>query len=82
VLSQPDAPAGGQTQACALATADGNTFLLVRGGGAENDCQVLLTDLSSSTVQTWQLAAGQIPPGTASNLDCDLIAISGNRVTV
>ena len=70
------------SQTCALATTDGNTFVLVRGATADNDCRVLLADLASSTIQTWQESTSQIPPSGAATLFCDLTAQSGNRVDV
>lgn len=78
VVAQTQASA----QACALATTDGNTFVLVRGASADDDCRLLLTDLASSTVQTWQVSRAQFPPGAANSLSCDLNATSGNRVDV
>jgi hypothetical protein len=70
------------SQTCALATKDGNTFVLVRGAAADNDCRLLLADLASSTIQTWQASTAQLPPSGASTLFCDLTAQSGNRVDV
>lgn len=68
--------------ACALDTTNGYNFILVRGATAHDDCQLLLTDLAASTVQKWRSSSGQIPPSTSSVLYCDVIADTGNRVTV
>jgi hypothetical protein len=77
-----DGGPGAPVEACSLASTDGWSFVLVRGAGAQNDCQTLLADFAASTVQTWQVSSGQIPPSSASNLYCDLTANSGDRITV
>ena len=70
------------SQTCALASADGRNFVLVRGSTAGDDCRVLLADFASSTVQSWHASMAQLPPSTADTLFCDLIAQTGNRVDV